>query len=82
MEKKYLTVKEAARYLGVTPLTLRNWDKKGKLSPARHPINTYRVYDKIELDAIFTHIENRSVPKKEVPRVYELKVKHLRDDES
>jgi len=37
--------------LGVTPLTLRNWDKKGKLIAYRHPINNYRVYrlDQVEL---------------------------------
>ncbi|GAI64216.1 unnamed protein product, partial [marine sediment metagenome] len=29
--KKYLTLKEVAKILGVTPLTLRNWDKAGKL---------------------------------------------------
>ena len=27
-ENKYITIKEAAKILGVTPLTLRNWDKK------------------------------------------------------
>ena len=31
MTKKYLTIKEVANLLGVTPLTLRNWDKAGKL---------------------------------------------------
>ncbi|KKS89940.1 MAG: hypothetical protein UV65_C0024G0001 [Parcubacteria group bacterium GW2011_GWF2_43_11] len=31
MVKKYLTIKEVAKVLGVTPLTLRNWDKAGKL---------------------------------------------------
>lgn len=48
---KYLTIKQAAKFLHVTPLTLRNWDKTGKLKPYRHPINKYRIYrlDQIEL---------------------------------
>jgi len=41
---KYLTVKEVARLFGVTPLTVRNWDKAGKLKAIRHPINNYRLY--------------------------------------
>jgi len=41
---KYLTVKQVAELLGVTPLTVRNWDKSGKLKAIRHPINNYRLY--------------------------------------
>ena len=49
--QKYITVKNAAKLLHVTPLTLRNWDKAGKLKPYRHPLNKYRLYrlDQIEL---------------------------------
>lgn len=48
---RYYTIKEAADLLGVSPLTLRNWDKKGKLIAYRHPVNNYRIYrgDQIEL---------------------------------
>jgi len=42
--KKYLTVKEVADLLGVTPLTVRNWDKAGKMKAYRNPINNYRIY--------------------------------------
>jgi excisionase family DNA binding protein len=47
----YITIKKAAKLLHVTPLTLRNWDKAGKLRPYRHPLNKYRLYrlDQIEL---------------------------------
>ncbi len=49
--QKYLTIKKTARLLHVTPLTLMNWDKNGKLRAYRHPINKYRLYrlDQIEL---------------------------------
>ena len=47
----YITIKKAAKLLHVTPLTLRNWDKAGKLKAYRHPLNKYRLYrlDQIEL---------------------------------
>lgn len=48
--KNYITIKKAAKLLHVTPLTLRNWDKSGKLKAYRHPVNNYRIYrlDQIE----------------------------------
>ena len=45
-----MTIAQAAEYIGVTPLTLRNWDKAGKLQAVRNPRNGYRMYDKEELD--------------------------------
>lgn len=48
--KGYLTIKEAAKILGVTPLTLRNWDKSGRFKAFRHPVNRYRLYKKSELE--------------------------------
>ncbi len=48
----YLTVGEAADFLGVSPWTLRNWDKAGKLKPMRHPKNGYRIYRHEDLRAI------------------------------
>ena len=54
---KYLTIKKAAEYLGVTTTTLRNWDKRGKLTSYRHPINRYRLYKKEQLDALLRQIQ-------------------------
>ena len=53
--KRFLTIKEVSNLLGVTPLTLRNWDNSGKLKAYRHPINNYRIYkpEKIELFFFF-----------------------------
>lgn len=44
---KYITIKDAANILGMSKITLRNWDKSGKLKAHRHPFNNYRIY-KIE----------------------------------
>lgn len=48
----YLTVKQAAEFLGVSPDTLRNWDESGKLRAIRHPVNGYRLYDPETLKAL------------------------------
>ncbi|MBT6120992.1 MerR family transcriptional regulator [bacterium] len=49
---QYLTVKEAAKVLGVNPETLRRWDNIGKLKTKRHPMNNYRIYDPVEVEAL------------------------------
>lgn len=48
----YMTVKEAARFLGVSPMTLRRWDNEDKLKAIRHPINNYRLYERKRLERI------------------------------
>ncbi len=49
-----LTVGEAAEFLGVSPATLRNWDRSGKLKPRRHPQNGYRIYLHEDLQAVLS----------------------------
>ncbi len=49
---KYLTVQQAASILGVSPSTLRNWDRAGKLKAVRHPFNQYRLYLRSDLEKI------------------------------
>ncbi len=53
----YMTVKEAASFLGVSPMTLRRWDNEKKLEATRHPINNYRLYEKKQLEKILKEIE-------------------------
>lgn len=53
--KDFYLVSEVADALGTTKETLRRWDKAGKLSPTRHPINNYRVYHAKDLKQ-FQHI--------------------------
>ena len=52
-----MTIAQAAEYIGVTPLTLRNWDKTGKLKAVRNPLNGYRMYDKDELDKFLSKLQ-------------------------
>ena len=58
MDRKYISIKDAAQMLGVTPLTLRNWDKKGILTAYRNPINNYRVYRLDQIELFQRRIEN------------------------
>ena len=71
MEKKYLTIKEAARLIGVTELTLRNWDKTEKFVAARHPMNNYRVYTTNQVENLLARME-------QVPRHIRSKKQGLR----
>ena len=60
---KYITIKKAARLLHVTPLTLRNWDKSGKLNAYRHPANNYRVYRLDQIESFLRRLEGSKVKK-------------------
>ena len=79
--KKIITVKEAADMLGVTPLTLRNWDKRGKLKALRHPMNNYRVYSRESIEKLLLDMNNGEkplyVPRRK--RSKKLEIKHIRD---
>jgi len=46
----YLSVKDAAKYIGVSAQTLRRWDAAGKLTPVRHPSSGYRYYKRSQLE--------------------------------
>jgi predicted site-specific integrase-resolvase len=64
MPKKYLLVQEVAHLLGVTPLTIRNWDTKGKLMAYRNPVNNYRMYKVEDVETLIRQIElSRERPK-------------------
>ena len=51
-QKTYLSIQEAATYIGVTAQTLRRWDSAGKLKPIRHPTSDYRFYNRVDLEPL------------------------------
>jgi len=55
-----ITIKEAARLLGVSEPTLRRWDEQGKFRARRHPINGYRLYDRDKVVAMRKKIYGRA----------------------
>ena len=54
--KQYLTVKQAAKILGVTIMTMHRWDDAGKLTALRHPINNYRLYRRSDLEKLLKKV--------------------------
>lgn len=58
--RSFLTVSEAAAFLGVAVSTIRNWDRSGKLKAIRHPVNNYRLYDRDELQALLDRISRNN----------------------
>ena len=77
MSGDFLNIKEAALILNVSKLTLRNWDKSGKLPALRHPISNYRVYKRAEVMKIIEQIESGEVPIRRSVRIpRKLVVKH------
>lgn len=48
---KIFSISEAADYLGVFPLTLRNWEKKGMIKAFR-TMGGHRRFKKVDLDRI------------------------------
>ncbi len=51
MSEKIFSISEAARYIGVFPLTLRNWEKRGLIRAFRTR-GGHRRFRKSELDKI------------------------------
>jgi excisionase family DNA binding protein len=55
--RDYLRISQAAEYLGVSPNTLRNWERAGKIEAHRHPVNHYRLFRHQDLDALLDRVE-------------------------
>ncbi len=80
MENKFITIKQASKILGVSPLTLRNWDNSGKFPAGRHPISNYRVYKVEDLENLIMQMGPRlDGHKRSREQVKKLIVQHLKD---
>ena len=53
----YLTVKDAAAFLGVAPNTLRNWERNAKIPVYRHPMSGYRLFRRDDLEEVLRRID-------------------------
>ena len=58
--RDFLRISDAAEYLGVSPNTLRNWERAGKIVAHRHPVNRYRLFKREDLDAVLRKVERPS----------------------
>ena len=82
MVPEFITIKDAAKMLGVIPLTLRNWDRTGKLSARRHPMSNYRIYHREDVERLIGEIKAGSSlirAKKRKPLRRKLIVKSVKD---
>jgi excisionase family DNA binding protein len=59
---EYLTVGEAAEFLGVSKDTLRRWDRSGNLPARRHPVSRYRLYVEQDLDKFLSRLRDGLAP--------------------
>lgn len=64
MEGELISIKKASEMLNVSKLTLRNWDRDGKLTALRHPINNYRVYKLEDIEKIINKIKSGEKPER------------------
>ena len=55
--KRYFTIGEAAKMLGISSQTLRRWDKTNKFKTSRHPINNFRVYTREQINKLKNEME-------------------------
>jgi len=69
MPKKYLSVNEVAKLLGITPLTVRNWDKKGALVAYRNPVNNYRMYKIDDVENLLKRFEEPNAPREKAKKL-------------
>ncbi len=54
---KFLTVKETAERLGVSPNTVRMWGASDKLPEYRHPLNNYRLFKVKDVEKLRRKLE-------------------------
>jgi len=64
----YLRISEAAEFLGVSPNTLRNWERAGKIVAHRHPVNDYRLFKREELNELLDQVVQQRDESSEVHR--------------
>jgi len=73
----FVTIRDAAKILGVSINTLRNWHRDGKMTVYRNPISGYRLFKKTDLEELLRQIEEsgkhptgwkRSAPRNRKPR--------------
>ena len=55
--RDFITIRQAADMIGVSPAPLRNWDRSGKLKAIRNPANRYRLYRREDIEAFLARIQ-------------------------
>lgn len=66
--RDYMKTSEAAEFLGVSPGTVRNWVRQGKLKARRLPQNGYRLFLKSDLEAVLRSVRASDAKDDDSPR--------------
>ena len=69
MNERYLAIREVSQIIGVTPLTLRNWDKKGVLAAYRNPVNNYRMYRYADVADFIAEMKKKGPARGQIQRL-------------
>ena len=59
--KDWLTLSEAAAFLGKSKETLRRWDREGKLEALREPMSKYRIYKRDTIENLFSSVKTETI---------------------
>jgi excisionase family DNA binding protein len=59
--RDFITIQRAADMIGVSPATLRNWDRAGKLRAVRNPANRYRLYRREDIECFLARLSKNAV---------------------
>lgn len=66
ISRNWISISEAAEYIGVSQDTLRRWEKKGKLVP-RRTIGKHRRYSKNQLEQVLKQPMEQIIQQKPAP---------------
>ena len=56
-DEEYVWVGQASEMLGLSPNTVRKWGDLGKIPEFRHPVNSYRLYRRSDLEKLVAQVE-------------------------
>src|SRR5438034_309222 len=73
----FMSIGDAAGYLGVSIQTLRRWDAAGKLKSARHPASKYRYYQMADLKRIRDTLSAKPEDTVNVGRLFQEVLAHI-----
>ena len=62
--RDFISIRQAADMIGVSPATLRNWDRGGKLKAVRNPANRYRLYRVEDVHAFLEKLRSNEVTRR------------------
>jgi excisionase family DNA binding protein len=65
---EYVTIADAARIVGVSQNTLRQWAESGTIPVRRNPANGYRLFRKQDLEAFLRSLESGGTAKRKTSR--------------